>query len=50
MLLMAETGIREGICDSIYRSAKANSKYLKDYDKMKESPYLQYWNVNNLHE
>ena len=50
ILLMAETGIREGICHSIYRSAKANSKYLKDYDKMKESSYLQYWNVNNLHE
>ena len=22
---------------------------MKDYDKNKESPYLQYWNVNNLH-
>ena len=21
---------------------------MKDYDKNKESPYLKYWNVNNL--
>ena len=22
---------------------------MKDYDKNRESPYLKYWNVNNLH-
>ena len=22
---------------------------MKDYDKNKESPYIQYWDVNNLH-
>ena len=37
MLLMVEKGIRRGICHAIYRYAKANSKYMKDYDKNKES-------------
>ena len=42
MLLMVEKGIRGGICHSIYRYTKANSKYMKDYDKNKELSYLQY--------
>ena len=29
--------------------AKANNKYMKDYDKSKESSCLKYWDVNNLH-
>ena len=33
---------------SFYQYAKANSKYLKIYNKNKESPYIQYWDVNNL--
>ena len=49
MLLMVEKGIRGGICHFIYRYAKANNKYIKDYDKNKESSYLQYWDVNNLY-
>ena len=49
MLLMVEKGIRRGICHSIYRYAKANNKYMKDYDKNKESSYLKYWDVNNLY-
>ena len=48
MLLMVEKGIRREICNSIYRYSKTNNKYMKDYDKNKESPYLQYWDVNNL--
>ena len=48
MLLMVEKGIRGGICHSIYRYAKANNKYMKDYDKNKESSYLQFWAVNEL--
>ena len=35
MLLMVEKSIRGGICHSIYRYAKANNKYMKDYDKVK---------------
>ena len=49
MLIMAEKGMRKGICHSIYQYAKANNKYTKDYDKNKESSYLNYWDVNNLY-
>ena len=49
MLLMVEKCIRDGICHSIYRYPKANNKYMKDYDKTKESSYLQYWDVNKLY-
>ena len=43
MLLMVEKGIREGICNTIHWYGKANNKYMKDYDKGKESSYLKYW-------
>ena len=37
MLLMVEKGIRGKIFQSIYRYAKASNKYMRDYDKYKES-------------
>ena len=37
VLLMVEKDISGGICHSIYRYAKANNKYMKNYDKNKES-------------
>ena len=49
MLLMVEKGLRGGICHSVYKYAKANYKYMKDYDKNKELSYIQYWDVNNLY-
>ena len=49
ILLVVEKGIIGRICCFIYGYAKANSKYTKDYDKNKESSYLQYWDVNNLY-
>ena len=49
MLLMVEKGIREEICHSIYRYAKANNKDMKDHDKNKESSYIQYQDVNSLY-
>ena len=49
MLLMVEKGLRGGICHFIYRYAKVNNKYMKDYAKNKESSYLQYWGVNRLY-
>ena len=49
MILMVGKVIRGGICHSIYRYAKANKKYMKDYDKNKESLDLQYWDVNTLY-
>ena len=50
MLLMVEKVIRGGICQSVFRYAKANNKYMKDYDANKELSYLQNWNVNNLYD
>ena len=50
MLLMIEEGIRVGICHAIQRYAKANNKYMRDYDKNKESSYIQYLEANNLYD
>ena len=50
MLLMVEKVIRGGICQSIYRCAKANNKYMKDCDKNEESSCLLYCDVNNLYD
>ena len=49
MLLMAKKVIRRGICHTIHQYAKANNKYIKDYDTNKVSSYLNYWDVNNLY-
>ena len=46
---MVEEGIRGGICHSIHRHAKANNKYMKNYDENKESLYIQYLDANNLY-
>ena len=49
MVLMVEKGIREGICHAIYRYAKANNKYRKNYNKDKEESFVQYLDDNNLY-
>ena len=47
---MVEKGIRASICHAIHRHAKANNRYMKYYDKVKESSYIQYWDENNLYD
>ena len=49
ILLMIEEGIRGGMRQSVHRYAKANNKYMKNYDKSIESLYLTYLDANNLY-
>ena len=44
MILMIEKRIRGGICQATHRYAKANNKYMKNYDKN-----IEYLDINNLH-
>ena len=50
MLFMVEKEIRGRICNAIHRYAKANNKFMKNFDKNKESLYIQYLDANNLYE
>ena len=47
---MVEKGIRGRICHTIHRYARANNKYMKNYDKDMESSYLEYLNASNLYK
>ena len=49
MLLMVEKGMRGGMYHAIHRYAKANNKYMKNYDKNIISSYLMYLNASNLY-
>ena len=49
MLLMVEEVITGGICHSIHRYAKANNKYIKNYNNNEVSSYIQYLDANNLY-
>ena len=47
-LLMVEKDIIGGKCDAIHRYVKTSNKYMKDYNKNKESSYVKYWDTNDL--
>ena len=44
---MVEKGIRGGMCNAVHRYAKANNKYMSNYDKNIESSFLEYLDANN---
>ena len=46
---MAEEGIRGRICHSVQRYAKANNKYINNYNNNEESSYIHYLDSNNLY-
>ena len=46
---MVEEGIRGGMCHAVHRYAKANNKYMKNYDEKEESLFLQYLDLNNMY-
>ena len=47
MLMMMQEGTRGGMCNAVHRHTKANNKYMNNYDKNTESPYLEYSDANN---
>ena len=49
MFLTYEEGIRGGICNKVHSYAEANNKYMKNYDKNKETSFLMYVDANNLY-
>ena len=49
MPMIVEKGIRGGICHAIHKYLKANNKYMKNYDKDMELPYLKYLGAKNLY-
>ena len=49
IFLIVEKGIRGVICHAIQMYAKANNKYMKNYDKNIESSYLMYLDAYNLY-
>ena len=49
MMLMIEKGIRGGICQATHRYAKANNKYMKNYNENIELSFIEYLDANNLY-
>ena len=49
IILIIEKGIRGGICQSTYRYAKGNNRYMKNYNKNIEPSFIEYLDANNLY-
>ena len=47
--LFIEKGLRGGISYIAKRYAKANNKYVNDYDPRKQSTFMSYLDINNLY-
>ena len=50
ILLMIESGIREGIATILHRHAKANNEYMgTGFDPTKDSKFISYLDANNFY-
>ena len=49
MLLMIEKGIRGGISNAFKRYAKANNKFMKNFNPAEKSSFIVYLDANNLY-
>ena len=50
MLLMIESGIREGIATISHRHAKANNEYMRtEFDPAEETKFISYLDANNVY-
>ena len=49
MLLLIEKRMRGGISYIAHRHAKANNKYMENYNKGEQSRYIMYLDANNLY-
>jgi hypothetical protein len=49
MVLLIKSGIRGGISSIMHRYAKANNKYMSDYDAKVQSTFIKYLDANNLY-
>ena len=47
--LFIEKGLKRGISYIDKRYAKANNKYMNDYDPQKKSTFISYLDMNNLY-
>ena len=47
--VLIEKGLRGGISYIAKRYAKANNKYMNDYDPKNQSTFISYLNMNNLY-
>ena len=48
--MMVEEGIRIGMRHAVHRYAKANNKYMENYDEKEEYSFLEYLDANHLYE
>ena len=49
MLLLIEQGIKGGLTQVTKKHCVVNNEYLQDYDKNKDSTFLQYLDLNSLY-